>query len=466
MKRKSSIAATLVYAYRCGEPLAGLDLAEREDERMRDLWDRLVDIERMWEAEQRQAAARHITRAAEIVQRLREITGALPAARNDAVKALLVERAQLRRELWPLLAQWRAAHKDEMKAIEEARYARVTEARQLSTAYWGNYLNVIQRYETARVEVLKKGRRLRKSSLDDDSGRINVQIQRTPSGLGAAPSELQDGTVSDIAIGVVPEAAHTSGFRGERRELCRTVVELRCDAAGGRIKLPLVYHRPLPPNGRVKWCQLTWRKRGEKTIWQLCLTVTLNSATVTIDTVLDRGALRVARIAGPGGLAERVELSRDWMHQYDRVDHLASIIRDEQAPARLRINARLQRPGLWVRLLARRREQYRLLAIDLCRRSGGIVVVSPPLSEQAWRDEGSAQNGLRQRACAHQLIAELRHQCEKRAVAFEEVLAEPESAEAAASAPVPRRVRRRKINGMERAAAKTMQPLAAAAESA
>ena len=454
--RRQKDTESLVYAYGCGEPTVGWQEAQAENERCRMLWDRLVAVERSYEQEIETAARADVPALDVLLQAIAHLSGEIARSEGERKKALVVERRSARRETWPLLAAWRKAHPEQMREFEVRRRARVVDERHATLAYWCNYNAVIQRYDTARRAVREKGRRLRLTDIERDDGCLTVQIQRTRSGLGAAPRELQDGSVSALAIGVVPEAAHDEHtFRGERRRLCRTEVEMRVDAAGNTIRLPLWYHRQLPEDCRVKQVQLVWSRRGERYEYRLCLTISRprreraphsshHIAMLRIAIATERGALRVAEIIGTDlAMPERIELDRHWCSMMGRCEWLQGRITDDALPDRERIRARIELPGLRARLLGRRTEQYRLAALNLAMRYRRVVIESPALSEAAWADRGTDANALRHRACAHRLVAEIQHQGRKHGCEVEVVLAER-----VASAPVPPKVRRRRVNGL------------------
>lgn len=73
MKRQSDGVETLVYAYGCGEPTAGVDAVMAEDARMRALWDRLVGIDREYERRVLASACADDEKLAAIVADLRQL---------------------------------------------------------------------------------------------------------------------------------------------------------------------------------------------------------------------------------------------------------------------------------------------------------------------------------------------------------------------------------------------------------
>src|SRR5690606_34572102 len=178
------------------------------------------------------------------------------------------ERRRLFGEQRQRLAAWRKSARDVVREFERERIARVTDARKAVTTnasdddriYWGNSNRLLQSYDTGRRIARQRGRMLRPYDPERDDGVLTVQIQRTRSGLGAAPVELMDGTFSHLQI-TQPDA------RGQSQ------VSMRVDAAGHHIVLPVWLHRPMPPQSRVKAAQLVWRRRADRFRWQLCLTV-------------------------------------------------------------------------------------------------------------------------------------------------------------------------------------------------
>lgn len=447
MKRQREGTEALVYVYGCGAPISGWQHAEAEAERIGILWDRLVGIERAHEAE----IATHARADDPEIDRLLDLIDDIKARINgdrETRTKLIQEIRGARRDIRPLIWRWQRDHKDEMLELEHDRWHAVRGAQHASDAYWCNYEHVVERYETARRETARRGRRLRLRDVARDDGCLTVRIPRTRTGLGAAPDEIQNGAVSAVAIGVVPTAAHDPHtHRGDRRRACQTVIEMRVDRDGNVIRLPLWYHRPLPPHARVKRVQLTWSRVGDRLRYQLCLTVSQQSVArtpggtgvvvVTVDPEMVDQRLRVATIDGQDGQRESIALDPHWLAMMDRVDLLPAIIGDDALPDQLRIRARLERPGLWGRLLRRRREQYRLAARALAMRYSVIRIETPALCEAAWQQRGTQENTLRHRACAHALIAEIEHQAHQHGCVIELAVQE-------ASAPVPQRVRRRR----------------------
>lgn len=472
MHRKSSETESLVYAYAASVPLSGMEHIDLERERTRQLWNRLVGIDYEADSAIAQSAAADVPALAALIAAMAGLTARLREAARKDVRALLTERRWLERQTWPLLSSWRKANAQACMEIEDRRRARVIDARQNSGCYWGNYNNVLENYEVARKTVRTFGRRLRHIEPEPDYGCLTVQIQRTRSGLGASAAELQDGTFAHAQIGAVDPRAHDPHtFRGERRRLCRTTCEIRVDAAGNMARLPLVFHRPLPEDARIKSVQLTWRKH----VWRACFTVSrpavvrpsegAGKARVKLAWSLAGSELRIADGDHP------LSLPADWMRGMDRVASLHAeieaafgaldrdgshydlydAIRAQHIVGRssdaiterwykLHDNRYREMIGLRKRLLGQRQERYRLWAHAVTLKYSRIEVEAPAsLAAHAQAERGEEANSLRNRAALHSLLLILPHMARKHGCAVE-----------IASAPVPNGIEHSKIRHISR----------------
>lgn len=442
MKRSGNETESLVYSYRCGDPHAGMEAALAEQQRARALWDRLVDIDdqaRRAETDQARAddpdLALLIDRIIAIKAELTPLYEARSKVRqrerrkaatqyDERIAELDKQRREVRTQIWALLAAWRKSHGEAVKAIEAERRARIVEARQNSGMYWGNYNRVIDDYDRSRSRGRKTGRMPRRSDPDRDDGCLTVQIQRTSSGLGGAPGELFEGRVGALTIAPVDPRAHDPMTpRGERGRLCRTTVTMRVDVEGATITLPLVLHRPLPSDCRIKRAQLTFRRVGPRLEWHLALTLTkpaVNKAHAAPGTYcgLDLGwrklitdAVRVAYLVGSDGATRSIEQSAEWHAGMDHVEDLRSRIDDMDLDG-VRSREAREMTGLRGRLLRQRREFYRLLSREIAMRYEWVAIDDNDLGELA-RSDKSVAGGLRVRASLSEFVRELDHQCSK-----------------------------------------------------
>jgi hypothetical protein len=442
----------LAYAYHCLSPISGLEHALAEHERCVELWDDLVDIERRYEAACERAAAAYEPDVAAAANEIVELRARLAATPRKDRGPLVTALRDARRRVRQGIARWRRERKDEASRCEAERQAAVKAARQAraerladdpaEVMYWCNSNAVLARYEAARAGARKLGRRLRHHDPNRDDGVLAVQIQRTRTGLGAAPEELS--SLSMLRIDPIPD--------GVPRKKRYTTVTMRVDAAGHAVTLPMLMHRPLPA-GRVKAAQLCWRRVGTRTRWQLVLQLADVPTEPAVAYRTD-GWLDFCWELGDEGLIvarpswrEPYMLPLDWVRagerlreQQSRLDQLLNEVRDawegneavsallsggqraiyalrrEQLPAELHEWLNGWR-HLWYetdtgrrKWLRRRQWIYRQWAREIVRERSLLVIDDRRLDKIAREDRGSESNTLRQMACVHELRAELVHQ--------------------------------------------------------
>ncbi|MDE2022512.1 MAG: transposase [Patescibacteria group bacterium] len=385
MKRQRQTVTTCVYAYGCLPPTAGWTAAQEEWARQRTLWDVLVDLDDAHDARVWTAAAAHdaeIARAQTTMQahtdrldaliterraRRQQARGAVPTPELDAaIEAEAAARRTVRHGLFARLKAWRTDHAEEAQALERQRRAANAEARRRSDLYWANYNRVLDDFERARMTTRKLGRRVRRTDPSVDRGILTVQIQRTVSGLGASPRELEDGTYLQLQLQREATGRHAT-------------LLLRVNADGLRLACPVLLHRPLPPDSRVKRAQFTWFRDGHRKRYQLALTVTRPAADPAVHPgtsaigldlgwrLQDDGALLVATGYDSRGTIHRWTRDARWMTSMDTAEDPDGIGRDDDRERAACLNRRA-----W--LIRQRREQYRLLAVELCDRYAVIGI--------------------------------------------------------------------------------------------
>jgi hypothetical protein len=380
-------------------------------------------------------------------------------------------RNAARKRMWDLAKSWRREHKGVYKMFDAARKEKIKKIRQASGLYWGNYNAVLDNYDATRKRCMKQGRQARFSDWSRQDGCLTVQIQRTASGLGAAPSELFDGGCSQIQIGSVPEGVEKLPS-GKRSRACRTVFEMRVDAEGNFIKCPVWMHRPIPEDARIKRVQLVWHKQGDRYKGQLCLTLIMppkeikrtSNKICSIDFGWEQepdGSLKVATIRPLRGHPEKICLPPRWGTGIDQVERLnkyvhkdlidiaAYIKADNQINSLLsetvaRFNGtagfksvsavklyeaieflnfdvpdlvlgwakRYEHLSVWrdnlrAKLIRRRREEYRLAARKIAMEYSVIDIGELILTEKAEDQQSKI------RACISVLRAEIEHQARK-----------------------------------------------------
>ena len=327
------------------------------------------------------------------------------------------QRKEHRAEFFALLNAWRKAHPEAMREFSERRKTAMKEARNSSGLYWGNYNRVLDSYDRGRQLSMKTGRRLRRSDDERTDGCLAIQIQRTVSGLGAAPAELFSGAFSGLQIAA--------------SNIKQRPMQFRVDAEGHMLTIPVFWHRDLPADCRVKSAQLTWSDGGARgRTWELCLTISRPKQeimhahpgdAVGVDIgwrLREDSALRVAYWSGTDGREGELALSPGMMAHMDWVEQTRGEI-DAGEYGRFEIKkrrAQLRERGGRRKDIGARREQYRLFARDLTMRYGVIGVENVHIAQLARRGDAEAHEGSRSqrvRAACHILLGELKHQAAK-----------------------------------------------------
>ncbi len=195
---------------------------------------------------------------------------------KDQVQALKAERKELRERIKDMI-------RPQAEALNTQRLQESNDKRREFAAlglYWCNYNAVLNSMETSRKHVLRK----RALGLPADfrfrpftgQGRLTVQLMHAPSF-----KDILEGLNTQLQLGPVSKDAWTSPDRAERRRLARTRGRIRVGSQGfqGRepiwFEFPVVLHRPVPVEGKVKKAQVTRRKVGLDWVWELDLTVVL-----------------------------------------------------------------------------------------------------------------------------------------------------------------------------------------------
>lgn len=318
---------TRVYEYGCRAPLEGEALALEQMRGRVRLWNRLVEIEGRYQ-EQYTPYVAGVCADANIPYG--EARAALPKPEQDA--AVAQQRALLKQDI----------HKAVLTPLELERRAAVKAAYQEYSAaglYWGNVNDVISGYDTARKQHWGQlGFQSMRRAMD--SQHVAVQLQR---GLAVADAFGED---TRLRLAPVPEDAWTAARRGDRRRKARSTVHIRIGSEGRAhapvwLVLPVVLHRPLPPEGRIKWATVQRKRVGTRFRWKLLITVefpapggeappvTVKRPTLALDVGyrrLPECGLRVAvwHDAGSGQTGE-VQLSEGWLREMGKTEDIRSI---------------------------------------------------------------------------------------------------------------------------------------------
>ncbi|MES4792079.1 MAG: hypothetical protein C4321_03020 [Chloroflexota bacterium] len=195
--------------------------------------------------------------------------------------------------------------------------------------YWGTYLVV---EAATRQASKKKNPRFRPYN---GEGHLAIQFQN-----GLSPDSLFK--KNDL---IYLEKAHASpktkkALREYRLHFCvsRNKKEIM------KAVLPLVYHREIPENGRVKWAHLIRRKVGAKYIYYVCFSVELDVASGIIEEIvknlsgvkrgvaavdigwkLTENGLRAAYLVDDKGYKEELIIPKRYLERIEFADSLHSI---------------------------------------------------------------------------------------------------------------------------------------------
>lgn len=205
--------------------------------------------------------------------------GKCDVALAATVKAIRAELKEARATAKGRKTEARATAKPRLDELETERKEAMTSARQAAAAtglYWGNYNAVVDRFQTARKNMLSN--RSKGQSCDlrfarwDGTTSWTVQLQG-----GASFADIMGGRCQLVQIDPVPDAAWVSPSRGERRRLCRTTGRIRIGSEGAApvwMEFPVTIHRPVPADGCIKMAHVVRKKAGLRWEWYLNLVVT------------------------------------------------------------------------------------------------------------------------------------------------------------------------------------------------
>jgi len=303
------------------EPIDWHSDCDQEIERANALWNRLVDIHELYVSKYYDLILTDddLIFAKSVYERLVRDNAALSIVLN-AKKHLAVTQKEVSKRM--------AA---ELRALELARREAVKVARQNSGLWWGNYNPLVRAFENARSAAVRSGHTMRRRTSGGNS-RITNTLQG-----GADVEHLFDGSLSQVMIRPPSGLAWSAESRGERRRLQRTRLTATVFVQSGErrsVTWPMVMHRPIPDDCRVKEVIITRRRVGERWKWAasfICTRTAEHTAPIPIGAkaiAVDIGwrrvpeGLRVATVASADGLPRFVVLQRDLIDSFAFVDEL------------------------------------------------------------------------------------------------------------------------------------------------
>lgn len=250
-----------------------------------------------------------------------EHSGSTPERRLTALRIQVAQAYRVARKNF----------KDDLNNLELERRDQVKAARQQSGLWWGNYNAVIKAFEQGRrVSVLTRG--VMRVEPFDGTGRFTNQIQG-----GISVESLISGENIQVKVAPVPADAWSHSSRGERRRLQRTQFTATIFVRDGMRRMvtwPMIMHRPLPENVRIKEVVVSRARLDDRWLWSVVFVCTrtrvikLGSAAAATVIAIDPGwrrtktGLRVATIVRATGETEYFELSNRLVQAFRFADEL------------------------------------------------------------------------------------------------------------------------------------------------
>lgn len=337
-----------IYTYGSREPSEGLDELWRQLRGSHGFYNKLVEIERTRRASYVAARTKFCPEVATLEVELARIEDLIEAEK----KASKLERqrvgnrkaqsprqaaiAALRKEKAPVNEALRAAReraKEHPKlqaasvAAEAVANAAVKKLRASTIVYWPTYNLCTESVQQAAKKSGAEGPRFKSW---DPSGRVGGQFQ---GGIGV--SKAYAGTDNRLRIVQLPDSQWDK--RGGRRRAYTTVsLRINSDDNGGPIwcKLPIVMHRPLPPDGVIKygWVLVQRIGRRMKYVVQLVVDSTAHArvrmgdgGALAVDVgwrTLPNGDVRVAYCIDEHGVEQEIRVP---VSVVQRLAHAASV---------------------------------------------------------------------------------------------------------------------------------------------
>jgi hypothetical protein len=324
-ERRIAKTEIVIRKYGLLEPVDWADDCESEMRLMDLFWNRLVDIHD-------DCVSRYLLRIAED----HEFAGA-KIQYDDLVSSDAPSSAVAASKKQLAVAQKSATRRlaVELRELEALRREEVKVARQNSGLWWGNYNAVVRSFERARSAAMRGGNTMRRRSGGDD-GRITNTLQG-----GAEVDSLYDGSLSQVMVRPPSGLAWSADSRGERRRLQRTTLSATVFVRDGErrtVTWPLIMHRPIPPDCRVKEVIITRRRSGGRWRWAASFMCTRPAAPGSTPTIsrrvgIDIGwrrvpeGLRVATVLASGEEPRFVILPGDLIESFTLIDELQARVR-------------------------------------------------------------------------------------------------------------------------------------------
>lgn len=333
-----------VYEYGCLAPIAGEAALVEEIHRKQQLWNKLVEIERAHREKVREILVVPDDPVPVLLEQLKAIREEIKAARKKErsgkadVSGLQEQAVRLREQIGAAKAERDVAKKAAAEAnrpvldqLEKERRTAVKAAAKESGLYWINYEDVVNSYEQARRKAMREKTELKFHRWTGE-GKVTIRYQR---GLPVPGVFEQD---TRLQINPVPQEAWDSPVRGVRRKLARTVIRLRVTSDEKKktvwVELPMVMHRPLPPESEIRSASIVRQRVGRKWRYKAVITATITEShqlhgrgVVGIDLGWRQveGGLRVAYWADDNGDHDALLLPPEVLYEFNKLPDLRAI---------------------------------------------------------------------------------------------------------------------------------------------
>jgi hypothetical protein len=192
-------------------------------------------------SKERDREAGDVVKASEIVASLKSLWGERKAAVKNALKRSEIKAAIV------------VAGTDHRASVREARAS--------YGVFWGTYLQI-----EAAVDIAAKSPTPPRFRPWTGEGAVSVQLQKGLSVMAIASG-------NDRRIRLSLDAIPVAGRAG--KPLPRLMLRVGSDEKRGPIfaEWPIIYHRPLPANGIVKWVKVVRRRIAAQTKWSVHFTL-------------------------------------------------------------------------------------------------------------------------------------------------------------------------------------------------
>lgn len=289
-------------------------------------------------------------RTGKVPPELKEKLKAARVARRDAKAAFRDEKAIK----YPLLKPKLVLLADRLRAEIKATYAESV----AGGLYWANYNAITDRHRRA-VQAVKTRR---KQGLVADlryrrwtgEGTLNVQLQRSVKQPARTPATIADDSGPWHNVAQLTPAHNPDDWgklsRAEQRRIRLGMLRFRVGAGeeAGWVELPIIVHRPIPPDADICMAEITRRRLGSRMLVHASIVVRLpvtpartEGGVVAIHVgwrALPDRAIRVAVLAGATsppdeitgvvrchGNWSEIVIPAWWRDQMDYVQSLTSI---------------------------------------------------------------------------------------------------------------------------------------------